>query len=45
MVEASVIYGSAIISSDADVTSNSRFTITVPLPDRVPLEPIHGRFS
>ena len=42
MVEASVIYGSAIISSDADVSSNSRFTITVPLPDRVPLSPYMG---
>jgi len=42
MVEATVIYGSAAISSDADVTDDSRFTITVPLPDRVPLNPYMG---
>ncbi|MEC7100287.1 MAG: hypothetical protein VXW80_00395, partial [Candidatus Thermoplasmatota archaeon] len=38
-VEAVVIYGSQSVSSDAGVTPESRFTIDVALPDRVPLSP------
>ena len=41
-VEAAVVYGSQTVTSDADVTAESRFTITMPLPDRVPLNPYMG---
>lgn len=41
-VEAVVIYGSQSVSSDAGVTPESRFTIDVALPDRVPLSPYMG---
>ena len=38
-VEASVIYGSQEISSDTELAEDSTFSITVTLPDRVPLDP------
>jgi hypothetical protein len=38
-VEASVIYGSQEISSDTELAEDSTFSITVTLPDRVPLNP------
>ncbi|MFL2958754.1 MAG: hypothetical protein ACJZ5P_01705 [Candidatus Thalassarchaeaceae archaeon] len=38
-VEATVIYGSQEVSSDTELAEDSTFTITVTLPDRVPLDP------
>jgi hypothetical protein len=38
-VQAIVIYGSQEISGDAEIAEDSSFSITVTLPDRVPLDP------
>ena len=39
-VKATVIYGSQQVSSETELAEDSTFTVTVTLPDRVPLDPM-----